>query len=205
MVEKVANRLVTCCIHNNVIVEEQSEVYEYGMELFIATLISLGSVLGMGAILQRFCYTLCLVIPFCHIRVYAGGIHAETYSRCFLSFFTGFLMILLGTEYLVCTGFRNGIMWSSFFSFIIIWLCSPVEDHSRPLNGDERIKYNKKARSIVLIYELTAQIIDYLWQPEEIIYMAAAVHAVALVLVLGIIKNKRTGFRPIYVCRSQNM
>jgi len=58
---------------------------------------------------------------------------------------------------------------------------------------------------MALIYELTAQIIDYLWQPEEIIYVAAAVHAVAIVLVLGIIKNKRTGFRPVYICRNKNM
>ncbi len=205
MVEKAAKRVVTCCLHNHVIDEERREVYEYGMELFIATIISLGSVLGVGVMLQRFCYTLCLVIPFCHIRVYAGGIHAETYTKCFLSFFAGFLLILLGTEYLVCIGFRNGVMWSSFFSFIIIWLFSPVEDHSRPLNGNERIKYNEKARIMALIYELTAQIIDYLWQPEEIIYVAAAVHAVAIVLVLGIIKNKRTGFRPVYICRNKNM
>ena len=201
MIERTAKRIAACCVKNNVIQKEQEGVCAYGMELLIATMCSTAAILGVGLILHRFWYTIFLLVPFYHIRMYAGGIHAETYTKCILSFTVGFLMILLGTEYLIQAGFQDGMMLCSLMSFLVIWLASPVEDHSRPLSVEEHTRYKKKARISALGYESMVQAIYYIWRPEEVLYMASAVSAVALVLILGIAKNKRIGYRPAYICR----
>ncbi len=201
MIERTAKRIAVCCAKNNVIHQEQEEVCAYGMELLIATLCSTAAILGAGLILHRFWYTIFLLIPFYHIRIYAGGIHAETYAKCILSFTVGFLTILLGTEYLIQAGFQDGLMLYSLMSFLVICLVSPVEDHSRPLSVDEQARYKKKARVSALGYESMIQVIYCIWKPMEALYAASAVSAVALVLILGIVKNKKIGYHPAHICR----
>ena len=201
MIERTAKRIAVSCAKNNVIQKEQEGVCAYGMELLIATACSTAAILGAGLILHQFLYTIFLLVPFYHIRMYAGGIHAETYTKCILSFTVGFLMILLGTEYLIRAGFQDGLMLCSLMSFLVIWLVSPVEDHSRPLSVEEQAGYKKKARISALGYESMIQAIYYIWKPAEALYAASAVSAVALVLILGIVKNQRIGYRPAHICR----
>ena len=201
MIERTAKRIAVCCVKNNVIQQEQEGVCAYGMELLIATMCSTAAILGAGLILHRFWYTIFLLVPFYHIRMYAGGIHAETYTKCILSFTVGFLMILLGMEYLIRAGFQEGLMQCSLMSFLVIWLVSPVEDHSRPLSVEEQAGYKKKARISAFGYESMVQAIYYIWKPTEALYAASAVSAVALVLILGIVKNKRIGYQPAHICR----
>lgn len=201
MIERTAKRVAVSCVKNNVIQKEQEGVCAYGMELLIATACSTAAILGAGLILHRFWYTIFLLVPFYHIRMYAGGIHAETYTKCILSFTVGFLTILLGTEYLIQAGFQDGMMWCSRMSFLVIWLVSPIEDHSRPLSVDEQERYKKKARVLALGYESMVQVIYYIWKPMEALYVASAISAVALVLILGTVKNKRIGYRPAHICR----
>ncbi len=113
----------------------------------------------------------------------------------------GFLIILLGTEYLVRAGFQDEMLLCSMMSFLVIWLVSPVEDHSRTLSVDEQARYKKKARISSFGYEFMVQTIYYIWKPAEALYAASAVNAVALVLILGIVKNKKIGYRPAHICR----
>lgn len=201
MIERAAKRIAACCVKNNVIQQEQEGVCAYGMELLIATMCSTAAILGAGLILHRFWDTIFLLVPFYHIRMYAGGIHAETYTKCILSFTVGFLIILLGTEYLVRAGFQDEMLLCSMMSFLVIWLVSPVEDHSRTLSVDEQARYKKKARISSFGYEFMVQTIYYIWKPAEALYAASAVNAVALVLILGIVKNKKIGYRPAHICR----
>ena len=96
MIERTAKRIAVCCVKNNVIQQEQEVVCANGMDLLNATMCSTAAILGAGLILHRFWYTIFLLVPFYHIRMYAGGIHAETYTKCILSFTVGFLMIQIG-------------------------------------------------------------------------------------------------------------
>lgn len=66
---------------------------------------------------------------------------------------------------------------------------------------EEQARYKKKARVSALGYESMVQAIYYIWRPAEALYAASAVSAVALVLILGIVKNKRIGYRPAHICR----
>lgn len=61
---------------NNLVTEEDRDVYEYGMELLISTTLSTVLILGIGAFTGYFVQTIYLMIPFYFNRVYAGGYHA---------------------------------------------------------------------------------------------------------------------------------
>lgn len=199
MITDSSKKIVNYLIKENVIGEEDWDVCKYGMELLISTILSTVIILGLGIVLQRFVFTIFLVIPFYSIRGYAGGIHAETYTLCITSFTLGFLFTLLGVEYLINMGLQNYIIYSSFFSAIVICIISPIEDHSRPLDVTERKLYQKKTCVITLIYTSLVQIAYELWRPMEIVYIAAAINFILLVLLAGVIKNKIIRFQPLCI------
>lgn len=199
MIEKLSKKLSVCFVKNNIIDKECQEVYAYGSELLVSTMISVLIILVLGSILHCFWHTVCILVPFCDIRAYAGGIHANTYSKCIFSFSSGFLLILLGTEYLLDKNFQGWIIFFSLFSVFIIWLVSPVEDHSRPLNDvDSRERYHVKACGRAIFYEIMIQIIYQIWKLQEAVFVASAINSIMLVLVAGILKNKKIGYEPAY-------
>lgn len=199
MITKAAEKVTDRFIQNRLVDEKQKEVYTYGMELLISTLLSTGMVLGIGAVCHRLWYTVVLMIPFYHIRIYAGGFHAENYVKCFSAFVGGYCMIMTAAEYLIRSGKQDLIVAASVLSFALIWKWSPVEDHSRPLDMEERKAYGTKARKTAAFYTVAAVLIYTAFRPAEAVYMASSINAVLLMLLTGIIKNRLTGFDPVRV------
>lgn len=199
MIAEVSKKITTSMIENCIIDENEKEVYAYGMELMISTLISTTIILGLGIVLNRFWNTLFLVLPFYCIRIYAGGIHAETYIKCNLSFTVGFLFTLLGTEYIINNKYCKYLIFASLISAVVICLISPIEDHSRLLNQEERNKYNKKARISTIIWIILILILYLTEYSTGIPYMASGINAVLVVLLAGIIKNRLIGYKPLHV------
>lgn len=196
MIQGAAKRITKYLITNRIIDNEQQEVCAYGMELLISTVFSTSIILGLALVLRRFWYTLFLLIPFYCIRVYAGGIHADTYTKCTLSFTLGFVVILFGTELFIRQGWGKWVVVASLFSAIAICVLSPVEDHSRRLQPEERKQFHQKARNVAALFESVVIVVYVFWRPIEIVYVAAAIHTVFLVLIAGIIKNRIIGFPP---------
>lgn len=199
MIIEISKKVTDCCVNNHIVSKDEREVYEYGMELLIATIVSTAAIIGLGMLLHRFLYTLLLLIPFYNIRIFAGGIHAETYTKCISSFTVGFLFILLLTEYVISAGFQDWILKGSIMSAFVICLISPVEDRSRPLSLSENAVYNRKTRHITIFYALLVYILYSFLHIDEAVYISMAINSVVLVLVLGIIKNRIIGFKPVNI------
>lgn len=54
MIAEVSKKITASMIENCIIDENEKEVYAYGMELMISTLISTTIILGLGIALNRF-------------------------------------------------------------------------------------------------------------------------------------------------------
>lgn len=68
--------------------KDNEDIYAYGLEIIINSLISIISVLAIGILQHNFWYTVIYLTTYCSIRLYAGGYHE--YSNAIVHAFQGF-------------------------------------------------------------------------------------------------------------------
>ena len=62
--------------------EEEFQITEYGMEIFLDGIFKLLVILGTGAVLGRSAECAVFLAAFCGLRYWAGGVHCRTAGRC---------------------------------------------------------------------------------------------------------------------------
>lgn len=146
MIVGIAEKMVNTFLENQVIDEENTEAYKYGMELLVSQVISIGVVLILGILLGRVWETLLFLIFFIAIRVYAGGYHASCYRNCILGFSISYIGILFLGEWIRKEQLEYFVIVCLVLADIIIYILAPIEDRNKPLDSKEYIEYRKKAR-----------------------------------------------------------
>ncbi len=132
--------------------KQEQDVYTYGFELIISTIIFFVSIIVISAILSSPISGLVFLITFVPLRLFTGGYHADTYSRCF---------ILSNLTYLLILIIKN-LLWSCIItrywycllliSYIFIMLKAPVINPAQPINPYKKIR-SKKITKIILCFE----------------------------------------------------
>ena len=81
MITEICHIIADFFKKEKIISEEQRDVYEYGLELCVSTLIGVIITVVIGLLFNRFFETLTFYIVFCFTRLFCGGFHAKCYSR----------------------------------------------------------------------------------------------------------------------------
>ncbi len=182
----LSNKLVSIFIKNNIIDEKDKEIYIYGLNQGIIMIFNIITVIIIGIILNMLFLSLLFIITYIPIRVYAGGFHCRTQTKCYI-----FSVIMQICVLLLCkVHFLNetiSILTISITGSIIGFLLSPVEDINKRLDDLEVKVYKKKARTnIIIIQFLTLLTLKY---SEYSLIMALAICCSGLMLILGKIYN----------------
>lgn len=82
MIAKLSRIIADFFIRQKVVPEEQREVYEYGFELSISSVIGILIVLAIGLVSGRFWESVVFYIAFCFTRLFTGGFHAPNHLLC---------------------------------------------------------------------------------------------------------------------------
>ena len=101
MVAKLSHIIADFFICQKVVPEEQREIYEYGFELSISSLIGIFIVLAIGLISNKFWESIVFYIVFCFTRLFTGGFHASNHLLCKITFAAALLVVLLA-DWLLC-------------------------------------------------------------------------------------------------------
>lgn len=86
MLTNLCQIIVDFFVKEDIVPEEQREVYQYGVELSVSTLIGLLIVLAAGAFGGRLIESVIFYIVFCLTRAFCGGFHAHSHLLCKLTF-----------------------------------------------------------------------------------------------------------------------
>ena len=73
-------------ISNKIILEQDKETYEYGLQITFANFFNACIVVGIGFFLCSINEAILFYLLFVGLRIYCGGYHANTYGRCFTTF-----------------------------------------------------------------------------------------------------------------------
>lgn len=159
-------------LENNIINEEDAEVYEYGLILLIGTLLKIIGFAAVGLITGYMKEIVVFLIFFSGLRIQAGGYHAKSVLNCFLGSLAligiAIFFVKLIPEYYQ----PLFIIISLLISVILVFIFSPCENENRPLSENERILYRK--RSILTLIVASAVILACLIiGGREVLYYAS--------------------------------
>ncbi len=145
MLEKVSDRITALLVSQGVILEEDSDIYSYGLALIISFLFNTVVMLIVGALVNRFIETLLFLAVFVLLRSFTGGYHADTFLKCMLiTFSTYALVIALSSIDVIIPIYLSCLA----IGFVIVLFTAPVEHPNKEIS--ERKKVHHKITSAVM-------------------------------------------------------
>ena len=189
MITKLSHIIADFFIRQKVVPEEQREVYEYGFELCISSVIGILIVLAIGLVSGRFWESVVFYIVFCFTRLFTGGYHAPNHLLCKVTF-AGALLAVLAADWLLKE--IESYYWFilHFYSLIIVCQFAPIENPNKELS--ERQKVRCKVISIIAMAVWLAVMFLFRYLNSELDHIVAlTLFCIANLMLLGIHKGRR--------------
>jgi len=189
MTEKVLRKM----LENEIIKEEDYEIYQYGIKNGVIILINFSTILLIGLMTSKLFQLLLFNLVFMTIRSYSGGFHSDSKGMCYLLSSMLQLMPVMAEELFVKCDVKNIIVFMALVVCIIICLC-PMNSKNRKLDEKEKAHYGKKAKKMTLIWTI---IFGLLYLKKEMVLCNAifvGISMVAFSMVVGKILLKAEKF-----------
>lgn len=192
MLTKAAIRITDKMIIEDVIPEEDRELYEYGMVQGVILVINWITAILIGLLFGMLWQSVAFLLLFTPIRIYAGGYHANSQLQCY--FYTSALQfaVMAAIQYLSMP------LWFYLMTILISAFCifqiAPVEAENKPMTPVEYKKYGLITRRNWLIEVVLFAVCYFLkWDMLcRCIIMGFALLSILLVLgKLSAPKNKQ--------------
>lgn len=148
MLYRISQGIVRTWLREQIIPDECSEAYVYGVQLLLSTLINIICIAVISALAALPLAWIPFLVGFVPLRVSAGGFHAKTPLRCFITFCGAYLIFVALVLHLYDSGIRLTILINSIVTVLAVYLCSPIPASNKPLS-DEEIP-QKRMLSIVI-------------------------------------------------------
>lgn len=192
MIEDWSNRITDFFIDRAVIDEDDRDIYLYGAELLVSEVLCTIITLGIGFFLGRFMKTIFYLLIYTLVRVYAGGYHAMSHKMCITIFNVLYVLFAIVTELLFHFNISYILCFSTIIAIMIIVKLSPVEDLRKPLEKYEIERYRLRAirRAVLCGVTVISLYIFFPFAKDEMGYGMIAICEVALLLIIGYIKNQ---------------
>lgn len=172
---------------------EMKEVYQYGIEITISSMLNVTLVLLCSLILGNIIAGILYLFIFIVLRSFTGGYHATTYFRCNLTFVSTFIITYFA--YIIISGCQFSIYICgalAFASLIPIVLFSPVPNKHKPLSDKQR----KKSSVLSIIIASALSVSGLILIAFEISYGAMIITTVSMISVLILVETflQRRGY-----------
>lgn len=180
MLKKTAQKLAD----SGYIQEKYVELYAIAMEMLLAMIVNLFTVLLVGYLLHMLWYSVILFAAYIPLRSYAGGYHARGYIVCYMESCLLLTAILLLIKYVLLEGI---VVWSPWFVFAVsaavIVALAPLADENKPISEKEALVFKKRTRMILLLETAIAGILAWLKSGYCYAVMMAVVFSALLLIV----------------------
>ncbi|MBO5383677.1 MAG: accessory gene regulator B family protein [Ruminococcus sp.] len=175
---------------NNIISEQDLEIYQYGFETIISTVLGFMITLLIGFILDMQLLSVLYYVIFVFLRQLTGGYHADTYLKC-NTIFAIITFITLGiTKLLHIIGKYSLIflMILTIFSLLIIWRYAPVENPNKPLDSEQIMRNHKMSLLLSVSLSLLSFIL-YFAMAEVSLLITLTIFCVSLLIIMSKLKK----------------
>lgn len=185
----ISNKLVDKQIIN----EDDTDVYTYGFEIVISSLLILLGIISLGTIFHCLLKVIVFMVFFCSLRIQAGGYHAKTHLKCFSYFTLSCFLAILVTQILLDYD-KNYIVIILILieSCIIVVTYAPVDTINKPLSNSEKVNYKRNSVITVIIQSIIILTLSTLVSSLQSYCMVAAIAIfIESVTLLPLINKQR--------------
>lgn len=187
---KVNDAIVQFMIKNEVIMEEEKELYKFGIGQGIIFLLNITTMLLIGLAMNNFGECVVMSFVYINIRKYAGGYHAKDIKVCYV---LSSLLIILG---LCCVNLLEFHAYlkivAILFSTVAILRLAPHASANKPLDMTERVKYKRKVWNGLGIALVLAFIFECMGMSSLSSAVLAALFLASVMLWSGKLENLLT-------------
>lgn len=193
MISKCADEVTNFLVRKTIIVCEEKDIYKYGFELIISTLVNLFWILVIGVIYNEVLMVLISFFIFASVRTQCGGYHASTYFKCNVYLIIVFNLILLSTHYFEAFYMsRPFCVLMYIYVPVFLWVFSPVESLQNPIDSEEhRNKIKVKVLIKTIIWEIAGFACWFFGWKDLTVLIIITFDAVCILLVLEVERRKR--------------
>jgi accessory gene regulator B len=187
---QLAEFLCNKAIAVKAIESEEKDLYMYGFGLLISSIYTWGTFIILGLFFDSLLAAICFMLLFIPLRIFCGGFHRESYSKCYTSSLFLFLSIFIISKAPFLEKINLGLFVSLPVAIWCIWKFAPLEDQNKPLSSKEITKYSRMSKNILAV-EVVLVFLIWLNQlkPLIIYFSLTALNVIGLLLLLKVIQN----------------
>ena len=174
----------------NIIDEEEADIYQYGFESILSTILGFIITLLMGVVFMMGLMSVIYYLIFVTVRQMTGGYHADSYLKCNITF-SLVTFFVLGMTKLLCASQMYSLMVHLLLliiSAICIWRFSPVENPNKTLTPEQKSR-NHKAAMIILLALCILSSALYALKNEYAVLIALTLFSISILIIIAIMKG----------------
>lgn len=138
-------------------------IYEYGIQLSLSTLASMCSIVLLGLLFKNPASAFIFLGVFFFLRLFSGGYHAPTYTRCFLLTNSVYLAAVGTSYWIVRFQLYNLLPVFVVASCVVVIVLSPIRNKHHPLS-EKTYQKNRKVAIVLVSMESLLFLILFIWQ-----------------------------------------
>jgi accessory gene regulator B len=188
----MATKMARYFAHKNIISEDKQDVYSFGLEILLATIINGVLVAAVSVWMGVFWQSVLMLIPFILMRSNAGGYHADSHFGCMLKFMATYTSCLLIAKYMPPETIQPAAYAGLVISAVVILIIGPLPHRNRPVSVRELAAYKVKSRILSACFMIVGLTGTYFFS-DLFLYFALGMCIAAGSLLAGCINEKRKG------------
>ena len=189
--EKIINKILLI-MKSSGLIETDDEIIRYGLEIVIMRGVFLILILVIGALMNCLIESIIFTVSYSVLRMYAGGCHAESRSKCFINSVLTLIIALIGIKAAEAYGFAAAALGVlSVIAAIYIFIASPIDTENKRLDKDEVYHYGKRARIFLVILSLLAGIMLVLRLNSVAYSVMMGMVIEAVLMLIGYLQNRK--------------
>lgn len=154
MINEVSKKLTNKFVDSEIIDSEDNDIYVYGLQLFLATILKGTGIFVVAFILGYAIETTIFIIFFSILRISAGGYHSKSYLNCFsITIFFIFISISIAKlTTLYDISFFTPI--TVIISAALVYKFAPIDTPNKQLNSNEYNIYRRRSIRTIICQSL---------------------------------------------------
>lgn len=193
MLHKLAEDISLYLITNKIIDIEERDIYIYGIELLISTLLTFISILILAFFIGELVSAVIFLLIHFLLKSYTGGYHANYYYQCYIYSILNFIILIIAKTRILLAYKPVVALALLVISIMIIFKYAPVTNKNNPKTEEEISRNKKIARKRVLLLSLIP-ILGYVVKAELIdiwFMMALTIFSIAYSIVINIFMKRK--------------
>lgn len=187
---RLSHKIGDNLVRSNVIKEEDAEIYIYGINQILVSVLNVSSALIIGWIFGVVLEIAVFMAAYIPLRTFAGGYHAKTPLRCYIFSIIMLIVVSNCIKYLFLVDLLFFFVLTA--GILIVILLSPVEDKNKPLDKTEHTIYKRRVIFITILELAICLLIMLIGLDDLSVAVVYSFIVLSIMLIVGKVKNTFT-------------